>query len=305
MRGEQLRVFLAVARLRSFSRAAETLYLTQSAVSQQIGRLESEYGVRLFARDGRKVELTDAGAALLPYAEQIVRLLDEASSTLEEIRGAVRGRLRLGASPTPATYLLPALLGAFVEEHPDVEVELSVDVSARVARDVASGVLALGVVEGLTREPAVAARVLMEDELLLIASPRATFADEPLTLDALPGLRYIAREPGSLTRLLVEETLRARGVTLRPAMELGHIEVIKRAVAAGLGVAFLPRCAVAAEIASGRLRALRVEGLDLRRPLYLLQREDLRLSPVAAAFLAALQRHAAALRCGDLLPTET
>jgi DNA-binding transcriptional LysR family regulator len=299
MRGEQLRVFLAVARRRSFSRAAEALYLTQSAVSQQIGRLEHEYGVRLFARNGRRVDLTDAGAALLPYAEQVVRLLDEAARTLEELRSAVRGRLRLGASPTPATYLLPALLGAFVEEHPGVEVELAVEISARIARDVASGVLALGVVEGLTREPAVAARVLMEDELLLIASPRATFADEQIGLDALPGLRYIAREPGSLTRLLVEESLRARGITLRPVMELGHIEVIKRAVAAGLGVAFLPRCAVAAEIASGRLRVVRVADLDLRRPLYVLQREGERPAPVVAAFLGMLQQRATGLSCGE------
>ncbi|HLZ68911.1 MAG TPA: LysR substrate-binding domain-containing protein [Dehalococcoidia bacterium] len=300
MNSHQLRLFLAVARQRSFSRAAEAEHLTQSAVSQQIEALEREHGLRLFERLPRRIELTDAGEALLPFAERVTALLEEAGHALAEVRGVARGRLRVAASPTPATYLLPPLLGAFARRHPAIEVLLDVDVSARAAQRVADGEAALGVVEGLAEDIRLNATPLLEDELLLVTPPafvpERTDRDGVLALDELPRLRYLAREPDAFTRTLVDERLRARGVAWRPAMELGNIEAIKQAAAAGLGASFISRYAVAEEIAAGRLRGWRVAGLDLRRPWYLLQRAGVRPSPAAAAFVAMLQASAGAGR---------
>lgn len=297
MNVHQLRLFLAVAQRRSFSRAAEAQHLTQSAVSQQIEALEREHAVRLFERLPRRIELTDAGAALLPYAERITTLLDEATHALAEVRGLASGRLRVAASPTPATYWLPPLLGAFARRHPAVELLLDVDVSARVAQRVADGESALGVVEGLAAEARLQATPLLEDELLLVAPP--TFAPRRgesggvLLPEELSGLRYLAREPSAFTRALVDERLRGLGVAWPPAMELGNIEAIKRAVIAGLGASFVSRFAVADEIAADRLRGWQVAGLDLRRPWYLLQRVGVGPGPTAAAFLRLLAEEGA------------
>jgi DNA-binding transcriptional LysR family regulator len=291
MNSHQLRVFLAVAQHRSFTRAAEALFLTQSAVSQQIEALEREHEVRLFDRLPRRVALTEAGRVLLPYAERGTQVLDDAVHALDTVRGVARGRLRVGASPTPATYLLPAVLGAFARQHPHLELLLEVDTSTRIAEWVASGGIALGVVEGLADEDRVTATPLLVDELVLITAPDVVAEGARFTLDELVRLRYIAREPTALTRLLVDAGLHARGVEWRPVMELGHIEAIKRAVAAGLGVAFLSHVAVADEITSGRLRAWLVEGLDLRRPWYLLQHRRIQPGPAAAAFAQFLREH--------------
>lgn len=289
MNSHQLQVFAAVAHHGSFTRAAEALHLTQSAVSQQIDGLEREHGVRLFERRPRRVRLTDAGAALLPYAERVTGLIDDAVQALEEVRGAARGRLRVGASPTPATYLLPELLGQFSRAHPGVELLLEVDLSARIAERVAAGDAALGVVEGLAPVPRLSAEAIFEDDLALITPPDFVPVQGHVAPEQLIGLPLIAREPGSLTRAFIEDRLRAAGIELRPAMELGHIEAIKRAVAAGLGVSFLSRIAVGDEVAAGRLRAWTVDGLDLHRPWYLIQRAGARPSPAASAFVSFLR----------------
>lgn len=289
MNSHQLRVFLTVANHGSFSRAAEALYLTQSAVSQQIDVLEREHRVRLFERLPRRITLTDAGALLLPFAERIIRLLDDATHALEEVRDVTRGRLRIGASPTPATYLLPELLGGFRRVHPGVEVMLDVDISARVADAVAAGDIALAVVEGLVPDVRLATEVLFDDELVLVTPADFTAAGQTVTLEELAGMRYIAREARSLTRILIDERLRAHGITLNPVMELGHIEAIKRAVGAGLGVAFLSRISVADELVCERVQVWQIEGIDLHRPWYLLRRAEARPSPAAAAFLSFLK----------------
>ncbi len=289
MNSHQMQVFLAVARHRSFSRAAAALSLTQSAVSQQVDALERAHGVRLFDRLPRQVALTDAGTALLPYAEQVTRLLDDAAGALEEVRGVARGRLRVGASPTPATYVLPAVIGAFGTRYPGVEVALDVDSSTRIAERVAAGDTTVGVVEGWATDVRLTAAVLLEDEVVLVTSPGFVPAGTSVSLEEVGEMRYIAREPASLTRVLVDTRLRALGLNPRPVMELGHIEAIKRAVMAGLGAAFLSRAAVVDEVAGGRLRAWSVAGADLRRPWYLIERAGTRPPPAATAFITVLR----------------
>ena len=294
MNSQQLRLFLAVAREGTFTRAAAALYLTQSAVSQQIDALEREQGVRLFERLPRGIALTDAGAALLPYAERVTQLVDDAANALAEVRGVARGRLRIGASQTPATYLLPDLLGAFARRYPALDVVLEVNVSAAIADAVASGALPLGIVEGLSADARLSAEPLLEDELLLVTPPDFAPAGLRVTPAELLTLRYLARESGAFTRELVDAQLLRLGVEWPPALELGHIEAIKRAVASGLGAAFLSRHAVQAEAALGWLRLWRVQQLDLRRPWYLLRRAAAHDSPAATAFAALLRAHVAA-----------
>jgi len=165
---------------------------------------------------------------------------------------------------------------------------LEVDLSARIAEQVAAGELALGVVEGLAALAHVTATPLLTDDLVLITPPAFVAAGPRISLAELAQLRYIAREPTALTQRLVDEQLRAQGVDWHPVMELGHIEAIKRAVAAGLGAAILSRVAVADEVTAGRLRAWAVENLVLRRPWYLLQRAEAQPGPAAGAFVQLL-----------------
>lgn len=293
MNSQQLRLFLAVARERNFTRAAASLYLTQSAVSQQIDAFEREHGVRLFERLPRGIALTDAGTALLPYAERVTQLVDDAANALAAVRGVARGRLRVGASQTPATYLLPDLLGAFARRYPGVDVVLEVNVSAVIAESVAAGALSLGIVEGVGGDTRLTIEPLLDDELLLVTPPEFAPAGSTVTLAELAALRYLARESGAFARELVDTQLLRFGIDWQPVLELGHIEAIKRAVASGLGVAFLSRHAVQAEAALGWLRLWRVEHLDLRRPWYLLRRAATHDSPAAAAFAALLREQTA------------
>src|ERR1700694_1830165 len=144
---QQLRVFLTAAELGSFTRAALTLYVSQSGVSQHIETLERECGMRLFDRLGRGVRLTDAGESLVPYAHRLLTLERDAAEALEFVKGIQAGHLRVGASPTPATYLLPDLLDRYHRRHPAAEISLTVDVTARIAEQVTEGSIGAGLVE--------------------------------------------------------------------------------------------------------------------------------------------------------------
>ncbi|MGI8554608.1 MAG: LysR substrate-binding domain-containing protein [Dehalococcoidia bacterium] len=283
---QQLRVFAAVADLGSFTRAAETLYLSQSGVSQHIETLEREQGVRLIDRLGRHVQLTDAGAILLPYAHRLINLEREAEESLAIVKGLGAGHLRVGASPTPATYLLPYLLGIYHRRNPAVEILLAVDVTLRIAEQVAAGALGAGLVEGDVHHDQLQAQPCLHDELLVVTQPDIRPADgQAFHVEELAVLRQIAREPGSLTRRLIEQTFGRCSLPYRPVIELGHMEAIKQAVAAGLGVSILSGYAVANEIQRGRLNGWRVHGLPFRRIFLLLTRKGNVGSPATDSFL--------------------
>ncbi len=287
----QVEIFLAVARVKSFTRAAETLHVSQSTLSQHVLELERELGVRLFDRLGRTVTLTEAGRLLEEHASRIVTSVASARRTLDELKGLARGSLVIGASTTPGIYVLPSIVATFRSRYPGIDVSLRIANSQVIEERIRADEVDLGVVGGHilgTGERCIAAGLL--DELLLIVPPRHAWAKRrEIAASALTDVPLLMREQGSATRLVTERTLRQAGVKFRTAMELDHIEAIKQAVMAGLGVAFVSMYAVRGEIATRRLCALRLKGLRVRRHFHVIHNEARTLTASGRAFMALLE----------------
>ncbi len=286
----QLKIFHTVARSGSFSRAAAELLISQPSVSIQVGELERQLGADLFEQVGKAVRLTEAGRVLDDYAARILALIDEARVAMDELKGLQRGRLLLGATPTPGTYLLPTLLGRFKEQYPHIEIVLRIRDTRRIQEMLLQHELHVGVVGSKVTFPDIESTAWLADELLLVVAPANRFAGLPSVRVAdLAGQPFILRERGSGNREAVDEALHRAGVHVTPAFELEGAEMVKQAVAANLGISILSRCAVELEVAAGRLRIVPVEGLRIERAIWLLWRRDQRLPRVAQAFLEAIK----------------
>ena len=286
----QLEVFLAVGQAKSFSRAAERIHLSQPTLSEHMRELEAELGVRLFVRHPRSVSLTEAGRVFDDYATRVVATLAAGRQALAELDGLQRGSLVVGASTTPGTYVLPALIARFRDAYPGIDVALRIANSRIVEERVRDGEVDVAVIGGHTLGPGercVAAGIV--DELQLIAGTkqpigatisRAKLAQQPLLI----------REEGSATRQVMERALRQAGIAVRPAMELDHTETIKRAVMAGLGIAFVSRYAIEDEVRAKRLRVVAVDALKIRRHFHVIHDERRPLSASARAFVGFLEK---------------
>ena len=295
MNSHHLSAFYAVARELSFSRGAERLMVSQPAVSQQVRSLEASLGLKLFDRLPKGIRLTEAGELLVDYAGRIDALEREAEAALAELRGVERGRLVVGASFSIAAYLLPEVLGEFRRRWPKVELRLEVARSGAIARRVSD--LTLDV--GLTSAP-VGSEDLEEpfhqDRIVAIVSAgHALLRRGRVNAERFCREPLLVREAGSGTRAVVERALAERGLAWRPYLELGSTEVVKGAVAAGVGVAFISNFAATTDVAAGRLAVVAVDGLELRRALYLVRVRGKQQKPAASAFLDLLRTSVA--RC--------
>lgn len=286
----QLRAFVAVVRCASFSRAADELDLTQPGVTAQIQALERELGTTLLERLPRRTLPTQAGEALVTYATAMLNLEAEAVRALAELRGLQAGTLRVGASPTIGTYLLPKVLGELKRRHRGLRLIAEIQPTHRIAEALETFALDVGLVEAPVHSEVLEVRTFVTDELALVVPAGHPWARRrSIHVEELARQPVVVREPGSGTRQLVEERLQAIGIEMEPALELGAIEAIKNAVAAGLGVAFISRLAIEAEVRLGTLVVVPVEGLDLGRPFYRLLHRQRYVSAAAQAFLDLIQ----------------
>ncbi|WP_372398652.1 LysR family transcriptional regulator [Azospirillum sp. HJ39] len=285
---EQLRIFAAVADALHFTRAAETLHLSQPAVSAAVAALEAEHGLRLFDRIGRRVELTAAGHLLRREARAILAKVEEAGTMLAELSGLSRGTLRLAASQTVGNHWLPPRLLRFAEAHPGIRIDLSIGNTEQVAEAVRDGSAELGIAEGAVSDPALVSEPIAGDRLRLVVGGRHPWAalGRVGVTDMAAG-RWILRESGSGTRALFESALRAAGLDpggLDVAMTLPGGGVIRAALLAGLGASVLSDLIVAEDLAAGRIVAL--EGLELpARPFHLVRHRDRYRSIAERAFV--------------------
>jgi DNA-binding transcriptional LysR family regulator len=296
----RLTVFRAVAAERSFRRAAEQLYLTQPAVTQQIKALEELVGLPLFDRSGREVTLTAAGSILLKYAQQSGALLEQAGAELAALKGQVSGTLRIAASTTIAQYILPPLLGAFLRLHPAVHVELDSSNTESVADAIATGRASLGLVEGPPHAGQLRSEIWLEDELVLLVPPSHEWAGQrSIPLQQIAAAPLLMRERGSGTREVIETTLEAAGLPARNlhiAMELNSTEAILGCIESGVGVGFVSRTAIHRQLSLGTLVIVAVAGLAIPRDLLLLLPTGPEPTGAAAAMLELLRQHRMRLR---------
>ena len=288
MADRRLQVFHAVAKHLSFTRAADTLFMSQPAVTFQVRQLEEQYNARLFERRHGGITLTPAGDLALSYAERILELSDEMDTRLAEISGEMRGLLLLGASTTIAENLLPGVLVEFNASHPQARPRLIVANSEAIASRVADHSLEVGLIDAPVKLPGLTCEVCCDDELTVISAPGYPLAKlKKVGPRALADYEYLSREPGSGTREIVENYFRACKVTvddLKTQMELGSQEALKAVVATGLGFAIVSRATVEKELRLGLLLATPLDP-PLRRNIYLIQFEERFRSRLVTTFV--------------------
>lgn len=290
----QLRTFYLVAREGGFTAAAARLHVSQPAVSRQIKSLERAVGSTLFCRRDRRLELSEAGRILFEYAQGIDRLQREAGRVMEELRELHRGRVLLAASTTPGNYVLPAVIAEFRRLHPGVSVTLTVANTAEVVRRVEAGEADLGVVGGPVEACDVLAEPYLDDEIRLVAAPGHALAvageGGP---ERLAGETLLVREEGSSTQALVDAQVERWGLHFRERVTCGGTEAIKRAVAAGMGVAFLSSVTMTCETRARRLVPLEGPYALVTRRFLTIVRRGTRLSRAAQALRLHLRTRAA------------
>lgn len=269
MADRRLQVFHTVARLLSFTKAAETLHMTQPAVTFQVRQLEEHFNTRLFDRTHNRISLTEAGKRVYDYAGKIFEMYAHMENAVRELTGEVSGVLIIGASTTIAEYMLPALLGDFKSKYPDVNVRLKVSNTEGIVSMVENNVIDLGVVEAPVSNKNLAVELCKVDQLVVIVPPT-----HPLTKQAsvrpeqLLDYPFISREEGSGTREVINEYMHRVGLNpneLHAIMELGSPEAIKGAVEAGIGISVLSRATMVKELRLGALVAIPMEP-PLERP---------------------------------------
>jgi DNA-binding transcriptional LysR family regulator len=291
----RLKVFEAVARQRSFSRAAAELHLTQPAVSMQMQQLEQEVGLPLVEHMGRRVDITPAGQAVAECARAVVQRLREADEELAALKGSRGGELSISVVST-AKYHVPRLLVEFRRANPDVRVKLSVSNREAVVRDLAENAIDLAIMGRPPRGLDTVAVAFASHPIAIIAAPDHPLARKRrIPLARLAQEAFLIRERGSGTRSSMERVFAERGFRPRETVEISSNETIKQAVMAGMGVSFLSLHTVGLEVATGRIAVLDVIGTPVMRDWYVIHREKKRLSPPASAFKSFLLGHGAEL----------
>jgi len=288
----KLEVFTVVTEEGSFSAAAERLHLSQPAVSRHMQELEDALGIRLFKRLRRGVSLTPGGEILRDYTVQILYLVREAEGALTDVTSLAVGQVKIGATPGVSVYLLPRWTRSFTKVYPNLTVSLSTNTTSGVIDDIVTGRVDLGVVEGELEDvwrERLDSIVLQDIDLMLVVGEEHPWWEvNVIGVEALDKHPFVTRQPGSRTRVWIDEILTSKGIQPRLVAEFDNPEAIKEATMAGLGATILPDYAVTRERANGLLRAIPIADLQLQRQLKLLWDTERPFSPVARAFLVHL-----------------
>ena len=290
-----LETFCRVAALKSFSRAADDLFLTQPTVSGHILSLERSLSLRLFDRTGREVRLTKAGEMFLRYASKILTTRKDLLNALSEFSQGIGGELSLGASTIPGEYLLPRLMGDFKREHPRFTLSLKISDTKDIVQELLQGHIEFGMIGAKVDHPSLHYEKFEEDEIIVIAP-----SDHPLTRKRSVGFEdllkesWIIREEGSGTQMTVERVLRKKGKSLKDfnvAIEMGSTSSVKEGVKAKLGLAFISRRAVEEELNRNLFTSITLEGLEsISRQIYIVSQRGKTLSPAGMEFLRFLKK---------------
>lgn len=269
MTDRRLQVFYTVAKVLSFTKAAETLHMTQPAVTFQVKQLEEFFNTRLFDRTHNKITLTDTGKVVYDYSEKILDYYEKMNNEVRELTGEVTGSLLIGASTTIAEYMLPSLLGAFKKQFEDVNIRLQVGNTDAIVAMVENNMIDLGVVEAPVFNKNLEVEVCRLDEMVLIVPDGHALANrDKVSVEDVRKYRYISREEGSGSRSVIDNYIREQGMSysdLNVVMELGSPEAVKLAVESDVGVAIVSRTTLAKELKLGTIKAIPLDP-PLNRP---------------------------------------
>jgi DNA-binding transcriptional LysR family regulator len=282
---DQLHTFLEIVRLKSFSKAAQTCYRTQPAISAQVRQLEQELNTTLFERLGTRISLTTAGKILAEYAEQILELRKRAQDQINELERVPRGELVIAANESTCIYVLPEVFSVYKKQFPNVQLHVDRSFGSRVVQAVMDNQADFGITQLPVQEKKLQVVKIHSDEIKLIAPP-----DHPLVSKSavvaqdLIGHRLLLPKSGT-TRLRLNTWMERVEDAIQISMELDSTEMMKRFVAAGLGLSFIAASNCREEVASGRLAALSLAPEPMQRRLGLIYRKDKALSKAALGFI--------------------
>lgn len=295
MNFHQLHIFYTVAERGSFSAAAQALHMTQPAVTMQIQSLEDYFGTKLLQRSTKKIELSEAGATLLPFAKKSMQLIREADEAMSAFTHMLEGRLHIGASLTIGEYIVPRMLGPFGQEYPHIRMAMNVMNTTQIMDDILKHQLNLGLIEAPVQHPDIVVEPVMQDELkLIVPSGHALAKAKKVVLEDVFKHPFVAREKGSGTRQVIEDELKSRGVDvsrLGIVMEMGSTGAVKSAVEAGLGITMLSPSSVKHEVALGLLKIVNISDITFKREFYAIHLKSALLPIPVVTFLSYLRRH--------------
>ena len=285
----QLETFSAVARLGSFTKAAEALHLTQPAVSLQIRQIVNVIGLPLFEQNGREVALTAAGEELQNAVRSLDDVWDRLESAIDALKGLKRGRLRVGLVTT-AKYFLPRMLGAFCQRYPDIDIELEIGNRDQIIERLRGNCDDLYVMSYPPANIDIVSTPFLDNEHVVIAPPNHWAIDQRITLKALAKESFLLREAGSGSRHAIDNYLKASGQGLNVRLALASNEAIRELVISGMGLAVLSRHSLGNAAERGEIAILDVEDFPLRQPWSIVRLRSKVLSLPAQAFIEALLR---------------
>lgn len=290
---DQLTTFLEVARQGSFSRAGQKVYRSQSAVSAQIRQLEQEYGEKLLDRVGKSVRLTPAGEALFEYAGRLLTLRNESLRAVADQSGTPRGVLAIGANEATCLYVLPEVFAEYHRLYPAVQISIYRNFSRKILERVEDGSIDVGIVTLPVKSPSLKVHSIFRDRIMLMTSPRNPLARRPSAHTSEIAKQPLIFPKTGFTRQLLDKYFRPYRASLRVTMELPSVGMIKRFVAAGLGVSLISSSFARDEVRSGHVKLIPLADVELWRELGLIYRRDRTLPRAATAFIALIRHRAA------------
>jgi len=296
MNFHQLHIFYTVSERGSFSAAAQALHMTQPAVTMQVQALEDYFGTKLFNRSTKKIVLSEAGRALMPYALRSIELIKETDVAMSAFTHMLEGRLQLGASLTIGEYVLPRLLGPFGKAYPHISIMMKVMNTTQIMEEITRHQLNFGLIEAPVTHPDMVIEPVMGDELKLIVPADHPLAElNEITLEEAMKYPFVLREQGSGTRRVMEEQIVAKGLNpsdMQIVMELGSTGAVKSAVEAGLGITMISTSSVKHEVTLGLLKILNISDASFKRQFYAIHLKSTLLPISAVTFLTFLRQHA-------------
>lgn len=290
MQIESLKVFCDLAETESFTKAASINSITQSAVSQQISSLERQFKSLLIERSKKKFRLTREGQVLYEFSKQIIQTYDSLHSKLQEIKDIISGTIRVATIYSIGLHDLPPYLKKFLKTFPTVNVHVEYRRANQVYEDVLGNVCDVGLVAYPTRDPKLEVIPLRKDILVLICHPNHPLAKhKTIKLSQLANQKFIAFEPDIPTRKAIDKILKDNGVEVQTVMEFDNIETVKRAVEIEAGIAIVPQGTITQEVSKQTLAEVKIEGIELYRPLAAIYKKNKVLSPAMKQFLTILK----------------
>lgn len=289
----QLNIFCKVVELKSFSLAGKTVHLSQPTVSSHIKDLEDHFGCKLIDRLAKEAVPTKAGEILYRYATRLLSLKDEAETALAEFHGKIKGRLMVGGSTIPGVYILPKMIGAFIQRYPDVTVSLVNGDTEEINKHILEGYLEFGVVGAVAGDKRILQEKLLEDELRLVVPAGHKWKNRrTIRPDMLLKEPFISREAGSGTLISIQESLHKIGYNLSDlniVSEMGSTEAVIQGIKSKVGISILSPVAITEELRTGRLKALAIDNLNLKRNFFLSFHKHRSGSPLGRVFMQFLK----------------